>query len=67
MTDLEKRRNGIFTCLDCSGSKTLKCFKCVPNNWELFKADSGLTNLPYVEKSERYRNKIEELATETVV
>jgi hypothetical protein len=55
MSDLEKRRNGLFTCLDCSKVKTQNCFAC--KNWNLFDVDNALLNLSYAEKSDMYAKK----------
>ena len=58
MTDLEKRRNGVYTCLDCLKSKSKECFGCVSKNWELFKLDGRISELPYAEKSSEYEKKV---------
>lgn len=55
MTELDKRRNGLFTCLDCTKAKSKECFGC--KNWHLFDLDVELSSLPYSEKSERYAKK----------
>lgn len=61
MTDiLKQRRNGKFTCLDCSKGKTKVCGPCVSKNWELFSLDQTVLNMSYAEKSERYQKKSSE-------
>lgn len=57
MKNLEKRRNGVFTCLDCSKSKTSECGSCVSRNWEFFDLDKEIVNLSYSEKNKRYEEK----------
>lgn len=57
MDNVSKRRNGVFTCLDCMKSKTEECFSCVSKNWELFELDERISKLPYDEKVNEYEKK----------
>jgi hypothetical protein len=34
--NLDKRRNGKFTCLNCKKNKRMICSACVSKNWEKF-------------------------------
>lgn len=52
MSDLEKRRSGKYTCLDCLNSKTKNCSSC--KFWDLFLLDKEVASLSYEQKNLRY-------------
>lgn len=53
--DVTKRRNGVYTCLDCLHSVTDKCFEC--KGWGRFVLDPETVNMTYTEKSDRHARK----------
>jgi hypothetical protein len=59
MSDVSKRRNGIYTCLDCLKSKSQECGGCVSRNWELFELDEHISKLSYDEKTAEYEKRHE--------
>ena len=57
MDQVNARRNGEYTCLDCLRQCTDKCFKC--SNWNRFELDEKVIALPYKERSKRNERKRE--------
>jgi hypothetical protein len=57
MTDLELRRDGIYTCLDCKKLQSESCIVC--KNWDLF--DLIEEKMSYEEKNLRYCGGVAEL------
>lgn len=49
---LSKRRNGIYTCLDCSKILSKTCREC--KNWHEFELEEKTITMTYAEKSKRY-------------
>jgi hypothetical protein len=49
MDNLELRRNGKFTCLDCQNNKSELCKTC--KNWDQFDLNEEVSKLLYEEKS----------------
>jgi len=49
MDHVTKRRNGKYTCLDCTRDCTKECDKC--KNWHKFSLNKEIQKLPYIEKS----------------
>jgi len=54
-TQLEQRRNGFYTCLDCMYLLSNMCFTC--KVWEKFEVDSSLSNATYEQKNKNYELK----------
>ena len=52
MDHLTDRRNGKYTCLDCTKKCSSFCFEC--NNWHLFELDVEVSQMSYADKSEHY-------------
>jgi hypothetical protein len=46
--NLELRRNGTYTCIDCKKTKSKECDEC--KNWGKFDLDKTLFDLTYQEK-----------------
>lgn len=52
MNDVEKRKNGKYTCLDCMHTLSEKCFKC--KGWGFFDLDPETVSMTYQEKCDRH-------------
>lgn len=56
---INDRRNGKYTCLDCKYTLAAKCKDCVMNNWNLFDLDLETIKMTYAEKNSRYESRME--------
>ncbi len=49
---VKKRRDGLYTCLDCSKICSEQCSLC--KNWHLFELNQEVIDLSYQQKNDRF-------------